>query len=143
MTPTPQQARVTNLIINAVTKNMQTKAGQENAWQGEGEDHEQQDAWAIDVLRMTERPQRAIAVLGPAGSGKTTAVQCAIDECVSLGARVLIVAPTGKLAANFRSKYPDLDVDTIHGAFLLYKPQHETLEVWFPFDLVIVEEVGQ
>eukprot|EP00959_Pyramimonas_sp_CCMP1952_P092949 1945119-Pyramimonas_sp.AAC.1 len=53
--------------------------------------------------------RRAIAVLGPAGSGKTTAVEHAVEECVAHGARVLIVAPTGRLAATYRAKYPHLD----------------------------------
>ena len=35
------------------------------------------------------------------------------------------------------------EVDTVHGAFLVYKPVHQTLEVMLPYDLIIVEEVGQ
>ena len=59
--------------------------------------------------------KQAIVVLGPAGSGKTKAVEAAVKECSENGARVLIVAPTGRLAATYRTKYPHLDVDTIHG----------------------------
>jgi len=47
------------------------------------------------------------------------------------------------LAARYRAKYPGLDVDTIHGAFLLYKPEQKTLELMIPYDLVVVEEIGQ
>ena len=140
LTPTPQQARVTNLIVNTVTKNMHAKSQREEEWRGHMNGD---DIWAADVASMERQDQRAIAVLGPAGSGKTTAVECAVEACQGVGARTLIVAPTGKLAANFRAKYPALDVDTIHGAFMLYKPQHDTLELMWPFDLVIVEEVGQ
>ena len=70
-------------------------------------------------------------------------MQVAIEEVHEHGGRVLIVAPTGRLAATYRAKYPHMDVDTIHGAFMVYKPLQQTLELMFPFDLVIVEEVGQ
>ena len=79
----------------------------------------------------------------PAGSGNTTAVHEAIPEVVNNGARVLLTAPTGRLAATMREKFPELEVDTVHGAFLVYKPVLETLELMWPYDLVIVEEVGQ
>ena len=85
----------------------------------------------------------AFAVLGPAGSGKSTAVHSVIREAVRQGRRVLLAAPTGRLAATLREKFPDLEVDTVHGAFLVYKPVHETLEVQLPYDLIVVEEVGQ
>ncbi len=56
---------------------------------------------------------------------------------------MLIVAPTGRLAATFRAKFPHLDVDTIHGAFHVWKPLQETMELMWPYDMIIVEEVGQ
>ena len=31
----------------------------------------------------------------------------------------------------------------MHGAFALWKPMRQTLEIMIPYDLVIVEEVGQ
>lgn len=51
--------------------------------------------------------------------------------------------PTGRLAASLREKFPDQDVDTIHGAFQLFKRLEDTLELMWPYDLVVVEEVGQ
>ena len=50
---------------------------------------------------------------------------------------------TGRLAATLREKYPDLDVDTVQGGLLTYKALQETMEVMIPYDLVVVEEVGQ
>ena len=50
---------------------------------------------------------------------------------------MVVVAPTTKLASDDRAMCPHLDVDTIHGAFLLHGPEQETL------DLVVVEEFGQ
>jgi len=71
-------------------------------------------------------PHQPYIVLGPAGSGKTTSVEAGIREAVASGARVQIACPTGMLASAYRAKFPDLDVDTIHGAFLLFKPEQET-----------------
>ena len=82
-------------------------------------------------------------MLGPAGSGKTSLIEEAVDDVVLNEGRVLITAPTGKLAAHFRQKYPNLDVDTIHGAFQIWKSIEQTLELMIPYDLIIVEEVGQ
>ena len=84
----------------------------------------------------------AFAVLGPAGSGKSTAVSQAVQMAAAQGARVLVAAPTGRLAATLREKFPELEVDTVHGAFLIYKPVHEALEVLLPYDLIVVEEAG-
>lgn len=85
----------------------------------------------------------AFAVLGPAGSGKSTAVHRVIREAVRQQRRVLLAAPTGRLAATLRDKFPDLEVDTVHAAFLVYKPVHETMDLQHPYDLIVVEEVGQ
>lgn len=99
-------------------------------------------AWA-DWLE--EKPERNIvtAVLGPAGSGKSTAVEVAILLALQEDAHVGIACPTGMLAAAYRSKFPGLDVDTIHGMFALHKPEHETLEMMFPYDMVVIDEIGQ
>ena len=112
---------------------MQQRQGREDAWKGE-------DASPFEAAAAL-RP--AFAVLGPAGSGKSTAVHEVIRKAVGKGCRVLLAAPTGRLAATLREKFPDLEVDTVHGAFLVYKPAHETLEVQVPYDLIVVEEVGQ
>jgi ATP-dependent exoDNAse (exonuclease V) alpha subunit len=47
------------------------------------------------------------------------------------------------LASAYRAKFPDLDVDTIHGAFLLFKPEQETLELMMELDLIVIDEIGQ
>ena len=141
------QARIKNEIVDKVKGTLREKQKREGSWRGEDAseegDHDDKDK---DPFKRQEREARrpAMAVLGPAGSGKTTAVQAAIAQAHDeLSARVLIVAPTGRLAATYRAKYPHLDVDTIHGAFMVYKPLQQTLELMFPYDLVIVEEVGQ
>jgi energy-coupling factor transporter ATP-binding protein EcfA2 len=132
----PDQGRIATEIVDCVKEGMTEKQRQDDAWQGAGD--EQQSGFTAGTCR---RP--AFAVLGPAGSGKTTAVQAAINVVHENGGRVLVVAPTGRLAATLREKFPYLDVDTVHGAFLVWKPVQETLELMLPYDLVIVEEVGQ
>ena len=106
---------------------------------------QQEDAWKGDASPFAPEAalRPAFAVLGPAGSGKSTAVHRVIREAVRQQCRVLLAAPTGRLAATLRDKFPDLEVDTVHGAFLVYKPVHETLEIQYPYDLIVVEEVGQ
>ena len=115
---------------------MAEKARREGWWRGD-------DDVAQNPFARTAKRRQAFAVLGPAGSGKTTATQHAIETACQRGARILVTAPTGRLAATLRSKYPHLDVDTVHGAFLIFKPVQQTLELMFPYDLIIVEEVGQ
>jgi ATP-dependent exoDNAse (exonuclease V) alpha subunit len=82
-------------------------------------------------------------LLGPAGSGKSTATEVAINEVVRKGGNVLIACPTGMLAASYRQKFPNLDADTIHGAFSIFEPEHQTLDRMTEFDFIIIEEVGQ
>ena len=133
----PDQMRITNEIVDRVRAGMEERASREDAWQdGHGGSH-------VSVFDDHARKRPAFAVLGPAGSGKSTAVQAAIEESYNHQGSVLVVAPTGRLAATYRNKYPHLDVDTIHGAFALWKPEQETLELMMPYDLIVVEELGQ
>jgi hypothetical protein len=129
------QKRIASEIGDSVKAGMQAKQVRETYWMGE---HAMDESPFGGVLRY------AFAVLGPAGSGKSVAVQSAVDKVFTdLEGRILIVAPTGRLAATYRAKFPHLDVDTIHGAFKVYKPMRETMELMMPYDLVVVEEVGQ
>ena len=128
------QQRFHDEISHMVWKGMELKNNKENEWRGEEEENE-------DGSLVTDR--YAMAVLGPAGSGKSTTVQAAVRTAIAFGARVLLVAPTGRLAASLREKFPDHDVDTIHGAFQVWKNFEETIELMWPYDLVVVEEVGQ
>ena len=136
-----QQQQICDEILESVKAGLWQRRQQENAWKGEGAAEEDQEEASPFAPAAALRP--AFAVLGPAGSGKTTAVHKAIREAAQHGCRVLLAAPTGRLAATMREKFPDLEVDTVHGAFLVYKPVHETLEIMLPYDLIVVEEVGQ
>ncbi|CAJ1387438.1 unnamed protein product, partial [Effrenium voratum] len=133
-----QQARIAEEILESVGKGLWQRQAREDAWKGEARDEAEDDPF--------EKPaawRPAFAVLGPAGSGKSTAVHEAIRQAADRGARVLLTAPTGRLAATLRERFPGLEVDTVRGAFLAYKPVHEALEVMWPYDLIVVEEVGQ
>jgi hypothetical protein len=98
--------------------------------------------WA-DWMWSSSHSIKPLAILGPAGSGKSTAVKVAIRRAVANGAHVGIACPTGMLASTYRKEFPDLDVDTIHGMFLLYKPERETMELMAAYDLVVIDEVSQ
>jgi hypothetical protein len=82
-------------------------------------------------------------VLGPAGSGKSFLMQKVMADAMSKNARVILVCPTRILVASYRTKMPDLDVDSIHSAFQVFRPEQQTLDAMTGFDLVVVEEVGQ
>ena len=64
----------------------------------------------------------AFAVLGPAGSGKSTTIMVAVEKAQAAGARVVLACPTRMLVAAYRQKYPDLDVDSVHAVFQLFRP---------------------
>ena len=97
-----------------------------------------------DPVTHPVRPETAaMAVLGPAGSGKSTAVQVAIQQALALDARVVVACPTRMLVADWRAKFPGLDVDSIHAVFELFKDEHHTLDAMVNFDLIVIEEVSQ
>ena len=129
----PEQELVRWNVVAAAASAVATK------WPDDGAEAA---GWA-DWLAEPGSPNRAFAVLGPAGSGKTTAVELAVTEAVRSGAHVGIACPTGMLAARYRRRFPDLDVDTIHGMFSLYKAELQTLEMMLPYDLIVIDEVGQ
>ena len=81
-----------------------------------------------------------IAVLGPAGSGK---IHTFMRDAMEHGARVVMACPTRILVATCREKMPDLDVDSIHSTFQIFKPEQQSLDVVTTFDLSVIEEVGQ
>lgn len=117
-------------------------------WNGE-EDYQPPDV-EIDLDEQQRRSQARVAapmspyvLLGPAGSGKTTVLDLCVKRRVKRGGRVLIALPTGMLASRYREKFPDLDVDTVHGAFLIFQPEQQTLEMMNEHDLIIIDEVGQ
>ena len=109
-----------------------------------------EDLTAEELERLMKRPlqqaprqMRPLCVLGPAGSGKSTAVQVAIRRASQAGAHVGIACPTGVLASSYREQFADLDVDTLHGMFLLHLPPNQAYDTMSSFDFVVIDEVGQ
>ena len=96
-----------------------------------------------DNDESVDKDHNLIAILGPAGSGKSVLTQAVVRPTMELGGRVLITAPTGMLTTVLREKFPDVDVDTVHAAFLFHLRPHESLMVMQEYNYVIVEEVGQ
>ena len=105
------------------------------------------DAW-VDWFARSAGPQKnrdrkPLAVLGPAGSGKTTVVECAIANAVAMGAHVAVACPTGLLSVRYKDRLTNVDVDTIHGMFALHRHPVETLHMMQDIDVLIIDEVGQ
>ena len=131
-----QQKQIRDEIVDSVQQGMKQKVDQEAAWRALVEEAEGADPagenehWAGPgnpfPAPVALRP--AFAVLGPAGSGKSTAVSQAIHRASAADARVLVAAPTGRLAATLREKFVDLEVDTVHGAFLVMKIPKNTFD---------------
>ena len=94
-------------------------------------------------LQQAPRQMRPLCILGPAGSGKSTAVQVAIRRASAAGALVGIACPTGVLASSYQEQFPHLDVDTLHGMFLLHLPESQAYDTMSWFDFVVIDEVGQ
>ncbi len=134
--PEAEQREVIEAVLRRTRTAMQLRWPTDPA-NGEGSEEGPQ-------FQPPDREQESpYAVLGPAGSGKSTAVEIAIGEAVAEGADVQIVCPTGIQATTYKEKFPDLDVDTTHGAYLLYRPEQETLDLMEDKDLIVCEEVGQ
>ena len=86
---------------------------------------------------------RPLIGLGGPGTGKTTVAEASIRRAKELGAHILITVPTGQMTSKMRERFPDLDVDTCHGAFLFHKPENEALPLMSQYDLVVVDELSQ
>ena len=105
-------------------------------------------AWPDEYDPEMERPldpqdQRPLAVLGPAGSGKSFLIKVVMQDAIQQGARVILACPTRMLVATYRQALPDLDVDSVHAAFHVFKPEVQTLDAMTHYDLIVVEEVSQ
>ena len=132
----PEQQRILDAVARQVDRALRAR------WPEDAEDWDP-DVWADWAVASSDVQTKPDAVLGPAGSGKTTAVEMAIRSAVEKGAHVGIATPTGMLASSYKVKFPELDVDTAHGMFGLHMPEFRTLEMMVPFDLVVLEEIGQ
>ena len=132
----PEQQKILAKIREGVARALQRRWPEDEEGLGPA-------AWSQWIASGPPPDNPAIAVLGPAGSGKTTAVECAIREAAAKGAYAGIASPTGMLATRYRVKFPGFDVDTVHGMFALHKPELQTLDMMQPYDLVVLDEVGQ
>ena len=131
-----EQKLVMQTITNRVEAALQAK------WPGDADDVE---AWGVWLDQNQHRPfqNKVSVVLGPAGSGKSTAVEIALEHAVRNGAHVGVACPTGMLATQYKTRHPDLDIDTVHGMFALHKDEATTLEMMKIYDMIVIDEVGQ
>ncbi|CAE7455269.1 Pif1 [Symbiodinium pilosum] len=128
----PEQAGVIAMITDRVEHALQAKFPEER----------DVEAWGV-WLDSKPSQNKVSVVLGPAGSGKSTAVEVALDRAIKQGAQVGIACPTGMLATRYRARHPDVDIDTVHGMFALHKDELETADMMQPYDLMVIDEVGQ
>ena len=128
----PEQAKIIQTIRRRVRHALLAKWPEDN----------QVESWAT-WLEQEEKANTPTVVLGPAGSGKSTAVEIALAEAVQAGAHVGVACPTGMLATRYRSRHPDLDIDTVHGMFALHKDELSTADIMKIYDLIIIDEIGQ
>ena len=99
-----QQQEIVEELVASVQEGWKRRAAQEDAWKGEGPEEDPADLYGRDhepQARAEPFPKsplpHAFAVLGPAGSGKTTAVRKAVQKVVDVGGRALLTALTGRL----------------------------------------------
>ncbi|CAE7357688.1 pif1 [Symbiodinium sp. CCMP2592] len=128
----PEQATVINVVGRRVQHAMVTKWPEDREVEG----------WAT-WLEQDVAANSVTVVLGPAGSGKSTAVEIALDRAVQAGAHVGVACPTGMLATRYRARHPDLDIDTVHGMFALHKDELQTADMMKIYDMLVIDEVGQ
>ncbi|CAE7253627.1 pif1 [Symbiodinium sp. CCMP2592] len=128
----PEQAAVINVIGRRVQHAVVTRWPEDREVEG----------WAA-WLEQDVAANRATVILGPAGSGKSTAVEIALDRAVQAGAHVGVACPTGMLATRYRARHPDLDIDTVHGMFALHKEELATADMMKIYDMLVIDEVGQ
>ncbi|CAK0798079.1 unnamed protein product, partial [Prorocentrum cordatum] len=124
----PEQIPVADLITRRWHRAV------ELAWPDDYEDHNHGPP--------DDEDPRPIAVLGPAGSGKSFLIKVVMQDAIAQGARVLLACPTRRQVARYREDMPDLDVDSIHRAFNVYLPEQQTLQRMQDFDLVVIEEIS-
>ena len=132
----PEQQHVLDAVARQVDRALRAR------WP-EDEGDWDPDVWADWAVSSSDLQTKPVAVLGPAGSGKSTAVEMAIRHAVEKGAHVGIATPTGMQSSSYKAKFPELDVDTAHGMFGLHMPEFQTLEMMVHFDFVVLEEIGQ
>eukprot|EP00913_Durusdinium_trenchii_P021654 g20346.t1 len=99
-----------------------------------------------EIEELTVEAQNSNKMLfanGGPGSGKTFVLHAQIKRWEARSARVLLVVPTGQLAAEMKPQHPNIDVDTYHGGLFFHKDLSEALGVMTQYDLIILDEAGR
>ena len=133
-----EQVQISQIIHRSVQEALELREPEEadeaTAWER---------YWEQKDASKPRRAYKAISVLGPAGSGKTTVIEVAINRAYERGANVKVGCPTGLLSTGYKDKFPHIDVDTLHGMFALHRSKHDTLDKMMNIDLLVIDEVGQ
>ncbi|CAK8991184.1 ATP-dependent DNA helicase PIF1 (DNA repair and recombination helicase PIF1) [Durusdinium trenchii] len=95
-----------------------------------------------DLTVEAQNNNKMLFANGGPGSGKTFVLHAQIKRWEARSARVLLVVPTGQLAAEMKPQHPNIDVDTYHGGLFFHKDLSEALGVMTQYDLIILDEVS-
>ena len=131
-----EQQTIIQTIVSRVEAAMKAK------WPDDADSLEAWNSW-LNRTQCVPFQNTVSVVLGPAGSGKSTAVETALKQAVRNGAHVGVACPTGMLATQYKTRHPDLDIDTVHGMFAFHKMEVDTLDMMKPYDMLVIDEVGQ
>ena len=89
---------------------------------------------------------KAGAILGGPGSGKTYTILHCIKTALDLGLEVAVFTPAAKLQELFRAAYPSISIDTVHAGFGV--PVDDQGAAWpvnlflSRYGLVVVDEIS-
>ena len=101
------------------------------------------EAAAEEAAARARAEAKALACLGPPGTGKTTVCHEKIEELLAANGKVLFALPTAQLAKERYGRREGLTIDTRHAAFGFNENLAGYLPILAVYDLVVVDEVSQ
>ncbi|CAJ1393690.1 unnamed protein product, partial [Effrenium voratum] len=104
------------------------------------------EAAAEEAAARARAEAKALACMGPPGTGKTTVCHEKIEELLATNSKVLFALPTAQLASRMKERYgrrEGLAIDTCHAAIGFNENLAGYLPILVAYDLIVVDEVSQ